>query len=141
MMGQGYAMKHGIVETMDGNISAFDGVWDPLVWLLLLFSISCAVAIIAVLGTSRKDGYLEAPKALRDAETVAPADAKFEPFFSGEANVYSQVGGSDLFWGFKHNLKKYFDFMHRWHSGVVSDYALYGVVATAFVLVFCVAFL
>ena len=52
----------------------------------------------------------------------------------------SQVGGSDLFWGFKHNLRKYFSFMHDWHSGIVNDYALYGVVAIAFVLVFCVAF-
>ena len=51
-----------------------------------------------------------------------------------------KVGGSDLFWGFKHNLKKYFSYMHDWHSGIVNDYALYGVVAIAFVLVFCVAF-
>ena len=39
------------------------------------------------------------------------------------------------------NLKKYFSYMHDWHSGIVNDYALYGVVAIAFVLVFCVAFL
>ncbi|PWL90777.1 MAG: hypothetical protein DBY10_04820 [Clostridiales bacterium] len=140
MMGQGYALSHGVAGGLADVDVAFAGTWDPVVWLLLLFCVTCAVAIVAILGSNKKVGTLEAPVALQEPETVAPADAKYEPFFSGEESVYSQVGGSDLFWGFKHNLRKYFSFMHDWHSGIVNDYALYGVVAIAFVLVFCVAF-
>lgn len=141
MMGQGYATAHGITGSLGDTAITAAGVWDPIIWLLLLFCVTCAVAIVAILGSNHKVGTLEAPSALLDPEeSVAPADAKYEPFFSGEESVYSQVGGSDLFWGFKHNLKKYFSFMHDWHSGIVNDYALYGVVAIAFVLVFCIAF-
>ena len=140
MMGQGYALSHGVAGGLADVDVAFAGTWDPVVWLLLLFCVTCAVAIVAILGSNKKVGTLEAPVALQEPETVAPADAKYEPFFSGEESVYSQVGGSDLFWGFKHNLRKYFSFMHDWHSGIVNDYALYGVVAIAFVLGFCVAF-
>ena len=68
-------------------------------------------------------------------------DPKYDSFFSGEASVYSQVGGSDLFWGFKHNWRHYFSFMHNWHSGVVNDYTLYGAAAIAVALVLCVIFL
>ena len=68
-------------------------------------------------------------------------DPKYDSFFSGEASVYSQVGGSDLFWGFKHNWRHYFSFMHNWHSGVVDDYTLYGAAAIAVALVLCVIFL
>ena len=113
-----------------------------LVFPGILFCVTCAVAIIAILGSNKKLGTLESDEAnlARAQEEVPPAEAKYESFFSGEQSVYSQVGGSDLFWGFKHNLKKYFSYMHDWHSGIVNDYALYGVVAIAFVLVFCVAF-
>ena len=60
----------------------------------------------------------------------------FESFFSGEQSVYSQVGGDDLFWGFKHNWRHYFGFMHELHSGVVNDYALWAVVALALALLY-----
>lgn len=141
MMGQGYAAANGITGSLGDTTISVAGVWDPIIWMLLLFCVTCAVAIVAILGSNHKLGTLEAPSALQDSEeSVAPAEAKYEPFFSGEESVYSQVGGSDLFWGFKQNLKKYFSFMHDWHSGIVNDYALYGVVAIAFVLVFCIAF-
>ena len=139
MMGSGYALSHGVANVGDVSIT-FAGAWDPVIWLLLLFCVPCAVALVAILGSNKKVGTLEAPAELLDPEKVAPAEAKYEPFFSGEESVYSQVGGSDLFWGFKHNLRKYFSFMHDWHSGIVNDYALYGVAAIAFVLVFCIAF-
>ena len=50
--------------------------------------------------------------------------------------MFSQVGGDDLFWGFKHNWKGYFNFMHDMHSGIVNDYALWAVVALALAIVF-----
>ena len=63
-------------------------------------------------------------------------DGKYDLFFGGEKSVYSQVGGGDLFWGFKHNWRHYFSFMHDLHSGVVNDYALWAVVALALATLF-----
>ena len=132
-MGAGYAAANGVnpVMLLAPN---FIGSWNPIIWLLLLLSVTIAVCIVAVLGT---------PKSKQNAP-VAPVeegDPKYDSFFGGERSAYSQVGGSDLFWGFKHNWRKYFSFMHNWHSGVVNDYTLYGVAAIAVVLVLCVIFL
>lgn len=132
-MGNGYAMAHGVNPVMILTPN-FIGSWNPVIWMLLLLSVTIAVCIVAVLGT---------PKSKQKAPVV-PAeegDPKYDSFFGGEQSVYSQVGGSDLFWGFKHNWRKYFGFMHNWHSGVVNDYTLYGVAAIAVVLVLCVIFL
>ena len=92
-------------------------------------------------GTSGVTGSSGRGSAPAVSEAPADGDPKYESFFSGEESAYSQVGGSDLFWGFKHNWRKYFGFMSRWHSGVVNDYTLYGAAAIAAALVLCVIFL
>ncbi len=61
---------------------------------------------------------------------------KYALFYGGEKQSYSHVGADDLFWGFKHNFRHYFTFMHRLHSGVVNDYALWAVTALALVIVY-----
>ena len=91
------------------------------------------MCIVAVLGAPKKNAAPAAP--------AEEGDPKYDSFFGGEKSTFSQVGGSDLFWGFKHNWRKYFSFMHDWHSGVVNDYTLYGTVAIAVVLLLCVIFL
>ena len=115
------------------------GNWSPIIWLILLVLVTCAITVVSVSARIRH------PEPLGEGdvedEAVLPENAKYEPFFSGEESHYSQVGGSDLFWGFKENWKKYFHFWQKWHSGVVNDYALYGVVFLALVLLFCVIFL
>jgi len=132
-MGAGYAAANGIVSA-PVQAPALAGSWNPMVWLLLLLSVTIAVCIVAILGTPKH-------KTVSVSPSQEPGDAKYESFFSGEEAVYSQVGGSDLFWGFKHNWRKYFGFMQKWHSGVVNDYTLYGTVAIAVALVLCVIFL
>lgn len=117
----------------------FSGAWQPLVWLMLLVLVTCAMTIVSVGGKTGDPVPLAAPDAEDGA--VAPENAKYEPFFSGEESRYSQVGGSDLFWGFKVNWQKYFAFWQKWHSGIVNDYALYAVVYLAAVLVYCTLFL
>ena len=133
-MGSGYASANGI-EPVFLLETPFAGSWSPLIWLLLLLSVTIAVCIVAVLGAPKKSTVSVAPA---EEETDDP---KYDSFFGGERSQYSMVGGSDLFWGFKHNWRKYFSFMHHWHSGVVNDYTLYGTVAIAVVLVLCVIFL
>jgi multicomponent Na+:H+ antiporter subunit D len=132
-MGSGYAAANGVNPVMV-LMPNFIGSWSPIIWLLLLLSVTIAVCIVAVLGTPKSKQNAPAP-------TVEEGDPKYDSFFGGERSTFSQVGGSDLFWGFKHNWRKYFSFMHNWHSGVVNDYTLYGVAAIAVVLVLCVIFL
>ena len=103
------------------------GVWHPVNWMLLLLIALLGVTIVAVLG--KYDQVSES----KEGELV---DSKFALFFGGEKTEYSQVGGEDLFWGFKHNWRHYFSFMHELHSGVVNDYALWAVVALALAIVF-----
>ena len=133
-MGTGYAAAHGVESSLVSGFS-LSGAWQPVMWLLLLISVTLAVCIVALLGGDEKTTVTSEISAETDT------DPKYDSFFSGEASVYSQVGGSDLFWGFKHNWRHYFSFMHNWHSGVVNDYTLYGAAAMAVALVLCVIFL
>ena len=102
------------------------GVWEPVSWLLILCIALLALTIVAVAGKYDRVSECE-------DETV---DTKYQLFYGGEKNVYSQVGGGDLFWGFKHNWRHYFGFMHELHSGIVNDYALWAVVALALAISF-----
>ena len=103
------------------------GIWEPVNWLLMLCIALLAITIVAV--ASKYDNVSES----KNAENV---ESKYQLFYGGEANVFSQVGGGDLFWGFKHNWRHYFSFMHDLHSGIVNDYALWAVVALALAIVY-----
>ena len=103
------------------------GVWNPINWLLLLGVSLLSVTLVALLG--KYDRVSENEGAVR-------AGGKYDLFFGGEKSVHSQVGGGDLFWGFKHNWRHYFSFMHDLHSGVVNDYALWAALALALAIVF-----
>lgn len=139
MMGSGTAAAAGIAPMQQVSLNAA-GCWQPISWLLLLLSVTCAVGLAAVLGSSDKSWKVERDP-VQSSIPATELDPRYESFFTGEMSVYSQVGGSDLFWGFKHNWKKYFGFMHDWHSGIVNDYTLYGTAAIALALVLCVIFL
>ena len=114
------------VAAEDAVSFAHVGVWEPISWLLILCIALLSVTIVAV--ASKYDSVSQ-----RSGDAV---DSKYELFYGGEAQEFSQVGGGDLFWGFKHNWRGYFDVMHRLHSGVVNDYALWAVVDLALVLLF-----
>ena len=133
------AMMTGNAVSVPPAIYGSYGAWNPVFWLVLLIVVTCGVAVFSVSAPIRK------PEPLGEGdvedECVLPENAKYEPFFSGEESHYSQVGGSDLFWGFKENWKKYFTFWHNWHSGIVNDYELYGVVFLAIVLVYTMMFM
>ena len=103
------------------------GAWSPINWLLLLGISLFAITLVALLGKYDR---------VSENASGEKIPAKYDLFFSGEKSVYSQVGGGDLFWGFKHNWRHYFSFMHDLHSGVVNDYALWAVVALALAIAF-----
>lgn len=122
-----YISAMGFDTTLAAPVISFVsmGVWAPVNWLLLLCITLLAITIAAV--STRYD-------AARTAESVT--DTKYQLFYGGEKNVYSQVGGEDLFWGLKNNWRHYFDFMHRLHSGVVNDYALWAVIDVTVIMAF-----
>lgn len=129
MMGSGYAES-----VMGESLPAVQtctfvevGCWNPVSWLLVLAIALLAVTLVAVCGKYDQ---------VSENKGAALTDSKYDLFFGGEESVYSQVGGGDLFWGFKHNWRHYFSFMHDLHSGIVNDYALWAVVALALVTVF-----
>ena len=126
-MGNGYAASvMGDNLPIVSSISFNEiGYWSPISWLLILCIALLAVTIAAVSGKYDKV-----------SQATEITDSKYDLFFGGEESVYSQVGGGDLFWGFKHNWRKYFSFMHDLHSGIVNDYALWAIIALALVTLF-----
>lgn len=127
-MGAGYAQSAMAAAPVAPTVTFVKvGLWDPISWLLLLCIALLAVTVVAVAGKYDKVSSLA-----QNAEI----DAKHELFFGGEKSVYSQVGGEDMFWGFKHNWRHYFSFMHDLHSGVVNDYSLWAVVALALAMLY-----
>ena len=133
------AMMAGKEVAVQPAIYGFVGAWHPVLWVVLLMIVTCGVAVFSVSAPVRRPEPLSGSD--EEDVCVLPENAKYEPFFSGEESHYSQVGGSDLFWGFKENWKKYFTFWHNWHSGIVNDYELYGVVFLAIVLVYTMMFM
>ncbi len=121
MMGASYTM---LPDERVGFASA--GVWSPVSWLCLLMIALLAVTIVAIAGKYDRVSV----------KTSESSGGKYDLFYGGEETVFSQVGGDDLFWGFKHNWRHYFSFMHELHSGVVNDYALWAVVALALAIVY-----
>ena len=127
MMGAGYAQSAMTAPPAVQSVSfASAGVWSPISWLCLLMIALLAVSIVAIAGKYDR-------VSVKSPENLG---GKYDLFYGGEQTVYSQVGGDDLFWGFKHNWRHYFSFMHELHSGVVNDYALWAVVALALALVY-----
>lgn len=128
MLGSGYAasvMGENLPETAAVSFTQV-GCWQPVSWLLILMIALLAVTIAALLG--KYDRVSE--------KTGETAESKYDLFFGGEESVYSQVGGGDLFWGFKHNWRCYFSFMNDLHSGIVNDYALWAIAALALAMIF-----
>ena len=143
MMGGGYAEGFGLMDTLPVSFQSV-GVWSPISWLCLLMIMLLAVAIVAVSTKYDQVSALAKTAAAEEAAAAAGprygsgslAEGKYELFFGGEETVFSQVGGNDMFWGFKHNWRHYFSFMHNLHSGIVNDYALWAVIALALAMLY-----
>ena len=145
-MGYGYAEQFGLADTLPVSFETV-GIWSPLSWLCLLVIMLLAITIVAL--TSKRDRIAVSSAASETVQNVsgphfldgAAADNKYELFFGGEESTFSQVGGDDLFWGFKHNWRHYFSFMHDLHSGIVNDYSLWAVVALALAMLYAMIIL
>jgi multicomponent Na+:H+ antiporter subunit D len=111
----------------------YAGYWKPEAWLAL-FVILLVGAIIVLsinLRASKKNTL----------EVIDELDMKYESFTGGEKEEHTQIGGHDLFWGLKHQLRVYFDGIHKAHSGIVNDYVLWVVTCLAVVTIYLFAVL
>lgn len=128
MFQKGYAVQEMGMSAPEAATVRFEtvGVWNPGNWLILLLIALLSICIVAV--ASKYDAVRQ-----NKSEKV---EAKYSLFYGGEPTEFSQVGGGDLFWGFKHNWRHYFSFMHDLHSGIVNDYSLWAVVALALAMVY-----
>jgi multicomponent Na+:H+ antiporter subunit D len=134
MFVEGYAesiIKEKIqIPTLDPILA---GYWRPESWLALFFILLIGFILVLTLNMiSPKKGNLE---------IIDELDTKYDAFTGGEKEEHSQVGGHDLFWGLKHELKVYFDAIHKAHSGVVNDYVLWVVACLAVVTIYLFAVL
>lgn len=128
-MGAGYASEHlaSTAPLMNGQLVSI-GAWSPLSWLILFVIVLLAVFLISLTGRSNRTVTCE-------------DDSKHAVFFGGEAAEYSHISGGDLFWGFKHSMRRYLGFMSRAHTGVTNDYVLWGVTALAAIIAYCFIFM
>ncbi|MBQ8506905.1 MAG: hypothetical protein IJ466_05705 [Clostridia bacterium] len=129
MLGEGYAANAGVADMAYSSVEF--SYWNPTLWLLLFVVVLAAVFIVIMLG--RNNHRIKH----KEADVV---DGKYATFFGGEKSVPSHAGGSDLFWGFKHDLKGYFHFMEHMHSGSINDYVMWVIAAMALVILFVFIF-
>ena len=122
MMGEGYAAAAGVENILVRPVEF--SFWNPLTWLVLFVIAFIAIAIVIVGGQANRGRVLD------PSQTY---DAKYATFFSGEAEEFSQVGGSDLFWGFKTDWKGYYKVLTGLHNGNVNDYSTMVIVAAAII--------
>lgn len=131
MMGQGYAAAAGVSDILVEPAKL--SLWNPVLWLILFVIVLAATGIVIVTGKSSRGRVLE-------TSSQEVVDGKYATFFGGEKSTFSQVGGSDLFWGFRKDWKGYFKVIEGLHSGVVNDYAMWVVAATACIVLFMFIF-
>ena len=129
-MGSGYAETHlaDPAPLMGGQLTSI-GAWSPLSWLLLFVIVLAAIFLVSLIGRSSR------------GPVTCEADSKHAVFFGGEQAEYSHISGGDLFWGFKHNLRRYLGFMSRVHTGVTNDYVLWSVTAVAVIIAYSFIFI
>lgn len=133
MFKEGYAAKMFKEVTNIPNMDyTLAGYWKPEAWLVLFFILLIAFIIIGAMNI----------KAIKTQDLKEDSrNAKYDSFTGGEREEYSQVGPHDLFWGLKHQLRGYFNFIHNGHTGVVNDYVLWVVGCLAIVTIYLFALL
>ena len=125
MMGEGYAAAAGVQGTLVAPVEF--SFWNPMIWLVLFVVIFVAAGVVIIKGKNDRGAILD---------PTPNYDPKYATFFSGEEEMFSQVGGSDLFWGFKTDWKGYYKVMDVLHNGHINDYCIMAVMATA-IIVLC----
>lgn len=133
MFSQGFAER-----TFKGNVPIpnmtyeMAGYWRPEAWFVLFIIILAGF----IIGTGIVLTFNKNKRIISKSDV----DHKYGIFTGGEEEILPVAGG-DLFWGLKHNLKDYFGFLEKIHSGVVNDYVLLVISCTAILSIYLFAVL
>jgi hypothetical protein len=104
------------------SLESGSGVWNPLLWVLVLFVLFLLFYGVRGFGRSTyKKGTEQTKVFLSGNEESSPERM--------------QVKASNLYWGFTTSMKSVYSTLRRMHTGNTSDYILW------FVLVLAVLFL
>ncbi|HID71987.1 MAG TPA: hydrogenase [Thermoplasmata archaeon] len=110
------------LKELASSLKSGFGFWNPL---LILLAFGVALLIVYYFWRTGNQSYQR-----RTMQT--------QPFFSGNAlpdPVKGHVPADNLFWGFKHALRGYYQLAERAHNGLLNDYAAWFVVVFAFILI------
>lgn len=134
ILGTGYFKdivgKDVVVQKLTYEISGY----NPLGWLIVFAVVLLGFGVFVLfLYTGRKNKDLETVEQLA---VSSQNTGKYDLFTGGEDIGHSTVGGADLFWGLKYELRKYFGFLRKAHSGVVNDYSLWVIGTLAVISVY-----
>ncbi|HJJ54360.1 MAG TPA: hydrogenase [Methanocorpusculum sp.] len=94
---------------MIGDLVTGYGFWNPLIWIVVMATGLLFAWLIWRCGESSYDKGTEQTK----------------PYLSGNDEPKKgdvHIRGGNMYWGFTHALKGYYDKLVPLHSGVVNDY-------------------
>ena len=138
MLGKGYFKqatgKDAVIRKLTYSISGY----NPVGWLVVFAVVLLALGIfVFFIFDSNSAGKTDA---LNQVAAPSESGGKYDVYTGGENIGYTSVGGSDLFWGLKYDLRRYFGFIRKAHSGVVNDYSVWvvGTMAVLSVYLICV---
>lgn len=125
ILGTGYfedvAQTDVVIKELTYSISGY----NPVGWLVVFAVALLGFGVFVLfLYNGKKDKEAEAAGQLA---ITSEETEKYDIFTGGENLDISPIGGGDLFWGLRYQLRKYFGFLQGAHSGVVNDYVLWVV--------------
>ncbi|SQB91419.1 sodium/proton antiporter shaA [Clostridium tetanomorphum] len=109
------------------------GYWRPEAWFLLFI----VILIGFIIGT----GISLTFRKKTSSKQMNISYDKYGVFTGGEKEEFTPIAGADLFWGLRHNLKGYFNFLQVAHSGIVNDYVIWIISCTAILTLYFFAVL
>lgn len=134
ILGTGYFKEVAGKEVVVPNLTYSISGYNPIGWLIVFAVLLLGFGVFVIfLYTGRSKNIA---KTMDQTASTSENLGKYDVFTGGENIGHSSVGGSDLFWGLKHQLRKYFGFLQGAHSGVVNDYSLWVVGTLAVVSIY-----
>jgi multicomponent Na+:H+ antiporter subunit D len=135
-------MGAGYYKGISGNTAAAPELtyklagYNPVGWLVVFGVVLIGFAIFILIFTG--PGRRRKLEVMNQTAATSEASGKYDVFTGGEEIGYSAVRGMDLFWGLRHELRKYFGFIQGAHSGIVNDYSLWVVGTLAVVSLYLI---
>ncbi|MDO5844397.1 MAG: hydrogenase [Methanocorpusculum sp.] len=110
---------------MIGDLLTGYGMWNPLIWLVVIAVAIIFAAVIYKLGEKDYD---------KDTEQI-------KPYLSGNDEPPKEavhIRGGNMYFGFTRALKGYYDKLVPLHSGIINDYISWFLIGTIIIFILAV---